>query len=182
MITFLVCALAIVGCRNSISGKSNTCWTKLSRCLPSVVVRIYLDGCFLRYDNYNFYAKATNGARDDVNCSGGEVQEDGRAGLGESVGRVVERVVSVAVGEGGGGGGGFGYPETKFRQPMKGIYCSRARKDEENCCLFLVICDDGKTKKRGEKRGSRPRTKAKKGEESHIRFVKTQKCPCPMHA
>ncbi|KAJ1412166.1 Serine-threonine/tyrosine-protein kinase, catalytic domain [Sesbania bispinosa] len=43
--------------------------TKLPRCLPSLSARIYLDGCFLRYDNYSFYSEDTDPLRDTVNCS-----------------------------------------------------------------------------------------------------------------
>ncbi|XP_027358759.1 cysteine-rich receptor-like protein kinase 42 [Abrus precatorius] len=79
--------------------------TKLPRCIPSVAARIYLDGCFLRYDNYSFYSEDTDPLRDTVNCTsqyGSVVSEAERLKLVESVGKVVDNVVRVAVTEGGG--------------------------------------------------------------------------------
>ncbi|RDX70228.1 Cysteine-rich receptor-like protein kinase 42, partial [Mucuna pruriens] len=89
--------------------------TKLPRCLPSVSARIYLDGCFLRYDNYSFYSEETNPLRDTVNCTsqhGAAVDEAQRLELQERVGRVVDSVASVAVAK----GGGFAVGE------VKGVY------------------------------------------------------------
>ena len=77
--------------------------TKLPRCLPSVSARIYLDGCFLRYDNYSFYTEDTDPLRDTVNCTSqyGAVVGDGeKLVFAESVAKVVESVVRVAVNEG----------------------------------------------------------------------------------
>jgi len=78
--------------------------TKLPRCLPSVSGHIYLDGCFLRYDNYSFYTEDTDPLRDTVNCTtqyggvaGGEAE---RLVFGNSVGKVVDNVVRVAGNEG----------------------------------------------------------------------------------
>ncbi|RDX84483.1 Cysteine-rich receptor-like protein kinase 42, partial [Mucuna pruriens] len=79
--------------------------TKLPGCLPSVSARIYLDGCFLRYDNYSFYTEYTDPLRDTVNCTsqyGAVVDEAERLVFGDSVGKVVESVMRVAVTEGGG--------------------------------------------------------------------------------
>ncbi|XP_027350792.1 cysteine-rich receptor-like protein kinase 42 isoform X2 [Abrus precatorius] len=64
--------------------------TKLPRCLPSVSARIYLDGCFLRYDNYNFYSESTDPSRDTVNCTS-------QVELQMSVGRLVDSVTALAV-------------------------------------------------------------------------------------
>ncbi|CAN0904233.1 Cysteine-rich receptor-like protein kinase 42 [Linum grandiflorum] len=44
--------------------------TKLPRCLPSVSARIYLDGCFLRYDNYSFYRESVSPSLDNFTCKG----------------------------------------------------------------------------------------------------------------
>ncbi|KAL2320130.1 hypothetical protein Fmac_029099 [Flemingia macrophylla] len=83
--------------------------TKLPRCLPSVAARIYLDGCFLRYDTYDFYEQPTDAAADALNCSAvGPPSPQ----LEERVGRVVQRVVEAA----GGGGGRFGVGE------VEGVY------------------------------------------------------------
>ncbi|KAK7316472.1 hypothetical protein VNO77_35530 [Canavalia gladiata] len=79
--------------------------TKLPRCLPSVSARIYLDGCFLRYDNYSFYSEDTDPLRDTVNCTsqyGSVVDEAERLEFVNNVGKVVDNVVRIAVTEGGG--------------------------------------------------------------------------------
>ncbi|KAG2383810.1 Cysteine-rich receptor-like protein [Vigna angularis] len=76
--------------------------TKLPRCVPSVSGHIYLDGCFLRYDNYSFYSEDTDPLRDTVNCTTqyGGVAGEAEVVFGKSVGKVVENVVRVAVNEG----------------------------------------------------------------------------------
>ncbi|KAE9605114.1 putative non-specific serine/threonine protein kinase [Lupinus albus] len=92
--------------------------TKLPHCLPSVSARIYLDGCFLRYDNYSFYSEHIDPLRDTVNCTsqhGAMVDEAERLRLEKSVAEVVDRVVMVAVGKKG-SGGGFGVAE------VEGVY------------------------------------------------------------
>ncbi|XP_047182161.1 cysteine-rich receptor-like protein kinase 42 isoform X2 [Vigna umbellata] len=89
--------------------------TKIPRCLPSVSARIYLDGCFLRYDNYSFYAEVSDPLRDTVNCTsqhGTVVDKTERLELEESVGRVVETVTNRALAN----GGGFGVGE------VEGVY------------------------------------------------------------
>ncbi|KAF5479636.1 hypothetical protein F2P56_000443 [Juglans regia] len=74
--------------------------TNLPRCLPSISARIYLDGCFLRYDNYSFYHEATNPLIDNVNCSA----KNGMVGDGvarfefvRTVGFVIGNVTRAAV-------------------------------------------------------------------------------------
>lgn len=42
--------------------------TKLPLCLPSLSGRIYLDGCFLRYDNYSFYQESVSSSFDTFKC------------------------------------------------------------------------------------------------------------------
>ncbi|KDP31073.1 hypothetical protein JCGZ_11449 [Jatropha curcas] len=42
---------------------------KLPRCVPKSAGRIYLDGCFLRYDSYSFFNESVNSKYDAVNCS-----------------------------------------------------------------------------------------------------------------
>ena len=42
--------------------------TKLPRCLPAVSARIFLDGCFLRYDNHSFFHEAVDEEYDKVTC------------------------------------------------------------------------------------------------------------------
>lgn len=41
---------------------------KLPRCLPATSARIYLNGCFIRYDNYNFFHEAIDPMNDAVVC------------------------------------------------------------------------------------------------------------------
>lgn len=43
--------------------------TRIPRCLPSVSARIFLDGCFLRYDNYSFFHESVSSSLDNVSCS-----------------------------------------------------------------------------------------------------------------
>lgn len=38
-------------------------------CLPADSALIFLDGCFLRYDNYNFFNESVNSKTDAVNCT-----------------------------------------------------------------------------------------------------------------
>lgn len=40
----------------------------LSRCLPKVAGRIFLDGCFLRYDNYGFFKESLDNSHDMKVC------------------------------------------------------------------------------------------------------------------
>ncbi|KAL5572758.1 hypothetical protein UlMin_022355 [Ulmus minor] len=54
--------------------------TRLPRCLPAVSARIYLDGCFLRYDNYSFYQESTDPFLDRANCSSSSVMVDDESG------------------------------------------------------------------------------------------------------
>jgi hypothetical protein len=85
--------------------------TKLPRCLPSTSACIYLDGCFLRYDNYSFYRESVNPLIDTVNCSsesGLVVDEVARVEFVNSVGFVIENVTRTAVTN-----GGFGLAEVK---------------------------------------------------------------------
>ncbi|MED6126520.1 hypothetical protein PIB30_079316, partial [Stylosanthes scabra] len=72
--------------------------TTLPRCLPSFSARIYLDGCFLRYDRYRFYSEDTDAIRDTVNCTGGNVEGVAHDRI---VGRVIDGVVLKVVANGG---------------------------------------------------------------------------------
>ncbi|XP_015879316.1 cysteine-rich receptor-like protein kinase 42 [Ziziphus jujuba] len=88
--------------------------TKLPRCLPSISARIYLDGCFLRYDNYSFYKETTDTSRDTVNCSSKYAVLDDQSGKSQFVKNVkfvVNNVTSIALKN-----GGFGVAE------VKGVY------------------------------------------------------------
>ncbi|KAM7279696.1 hypothetical protein ACFE04_006830 [Oxalis oulophora] len=88
------------------------CRTKVPRCLPNDAARIYLDGCFLRYDNYSFYGESVKGGFDTVKCSdenvtlSSEVEKvEFRNKVGFAVGNVSESAVrneGFGVGEVGG--------------------------------------------------------------------------------
>lgn len=43
--------------------------TRLPHCLPALSGRVYLDGCFLRYDRYDFFGESVDPVRDSVNCT-----------------------------------------------------------------------------------------------------------------
>ncbi|XP_038905701.1 cysteine-rich receptor-like protein kinase 42 [Benincasa hispida] len=77
--------------------------TSLPRCLPAVSARIFLDGCFLRYDNYSFYKESTDSLRDSVNCTSelGKIDESERLGFGKNVRVVSETVTRTAMEKGG---------------------------------------------------------------------------------
>ncbi|XP_030531007.1 cysteine-rich receptor-like protein kinase 42 [Rhodamnia argentea] len=83
--------------------------TKLPRCLPSPAARIYFDGCFLRYDRYDFFAEAVDPGYDSANCSSDRGLIDGpaREGFAATVGLAVGNATRAA----GGGGRGFGVAE-----------------------------------------------------------------------
>ncbi|KAK7365179.1 hypothetical protein VNO80_14037 [Phaseolus coccineus] len=112
--------------------------TKLPRCLPSVSAHIYLDGCFLRYDNYSFYTEDTDPLRDTVNCTtqyGVMAGEAERLVFGNSVGKVVENVVRVAVNEGRGFAVGEGegvYALAQCWKTVRGKGCRDCLKKAEN--------------------------------------------------
>ncbi|CAJ1946683.1 unnamed protein product [Sphenostylis stenocarpa] len=118
--------------------------TKLPRCLPSVSAHIFLDGCFLRYDNYSFYTEDTEPVRDTVNCTtqyGPVAGEAERLVFGDSVGKVVESVVRVAVNEGRGFAVGEGegvYALAQCWKTVRGKGCSdclRKAGNEVRRCL-----------------------------------------------
>ncbi|KAJ6302008.1 hypothetical protein OIU77_016168 [Salix suchowensis] len=74
--------------------------TKLPRCLPSLSSRIYLDGCFLRYDNYSFYQESVSSSFDTFNCGdeyfhagGGGNYLEFSTGVGDAVGNVTVQAV-----------------------------------------------------------------------------------------
>ncbi|GAV67943.1 Pkinase domain-containing protein/Stress-antifung domain-containing protein [Cephalotus follicularis] len=88
--------------------------TKLPRCLPSLSALIFLDGCFLRYDNYSFYNESVSTQLDTVTCSASNVSivgENERLEFNKSVGFAVGNVSKIAVRD-----GGFGTVE------VKGVY------------------------------------------------------------
>ncbi|ESQ46953.1 hypothetical protein EUTSA_v10027683mg [Eutrema salsugineum] len=65
---------AMVQCHNDLSPSDcQLCYaiarTRLPRCLPSSSARIFLDGCFLRYETYEFYGESISAASDRYSCS-----------------------------------------------------------------------------------------------------------------
>ncbi|MQM07732.1 hypothetical protein Taro_040572 [Colocasia esculenta] len=79
------------------------CRTRLPRCLPNVSARVFLDGCFLRYDSYPFYSEAVDPALDTAVCGGTRVggvpgeEEPWRRGVVGLLGNLTE----AAAGNGG---------------------------------------------------------------------------------
>ncbi|KAA8530216.1 hypothetical protein F0562_004925 [Nyssa sinensis] len=73
--------------------------TRLPRCLPAISARIYLDGCFLRYDNYSFFNESIDPSRDTVNCSSsdGNTTNNKTLEFNQSVGLLIDNVTKTAV-------------------------------------------------------------------------------------
>ena len=75
-------------------------WTKLPKCLPNNSARIYLDGCFLRYDTYSFFTEALNEKHDTVKCGlPMDVSKDKyiEVEFGKRIDQVVRNVIDTAV-------------------------------------------------------------------------------------
>lgn len=72
--------------------------TRLPRCLPTVSGRIFLDGCFLRYDSYGFFNESVDPAWDRVNCNSSVGATSG-VGLDfeKNVGELIDNVTASAV-------------------------------------------------------------------------------------
>ncbi|KAL3526076.1 hypothetical protein ACH5RR_014448 [Cinchona calisaya] len=76
--------------------------TRLPRCLPAVSARIYLDGCFLRYDDHNFFNESVDPIRDTFNCkSSAGVANREAASFGRNVKELIENVSVAALMNGG---------------------------------------------------------------------------------
>ncbi|KAL3833139.1 hypothetical protein ACJIZ3_007875 [Penstemon smallii] len=90
--------------------------TRLPRCIPSFSGRIFLDGCFLRYDNYDFFDESVDSVLDRVNCNS---SAGGGRGVGvgweRNVGEMIDDLTASAVVNGGyavrGSKGVFGLAE-----------------------------------------------------------------------
>ncbi|KAF7135330.1 hypothetical protein RHSIM_Rhsim08G0174200 [Rhododendron simsii] len=91
--------------------------TKIPHCLPASRGRIYLEGCFIRYDDYEFYDESVNAMYDSDLCSGSNKRLKGRE-EGEDFGKRVEAavmsVMEVALGS---RVGGFGSAEESSEAP-----------------------------------------------------------------
>ncbi|KAI3981511.1 hypothetical protein MKX01_007438, partial [Papaver californicum] len=75
--------------------------TRLPRCIPSVSGRVYLDGCFLRYDNYSFFGEAVDKKHDKVVCgkpfSSIAKQDYSKLELTQSVNELIHNVTRIAI-------------------------------------------------------------------------------------
>ncbi|KAG7543985.1 Protein kinase-like domain superfamily [Arabidopsis thaliana x Arabidopsis arenosa] len=65
---------ALIQCHHDLSPSDcQLCYaiarTRLPRCLPSSSARIFLDGCFLRYETYEFYDESVSNTSDSYSCS-----------------------------------------------------------------------------------------------------------------
>ncbi|XP_010027455.2 cysteine-rich receptor-like protein kinase 42 [Eucalyptus grandis] len=75
--------------------------TRIPRCLPSFG-RLYLDGCFLRYDGYDFYNETVDPTHDMLNCSSNStVPAERAAEFSKRVDQVLRNVSASAVQNGG---------------------------------------------------------------------------------
>ncbi|KAF8408272.1 hypothetical protein HHK36_007421 [Tetracentron sinense] len=85
--------------------------TKLSHCIPSDSGRIYLDGCFLRYDNYSFFKETVDKQKDTVKCNspnGVGAKKYMKLEFAKKIDQVIDNVTESAVRN-----GGFGVAEVK---------------------------------------------------------------------
>ncbi|XP_076912495.1 cysteine-rich receptor-like protein kinase 42 [Bidens hawaiensis] len=81
--------------------------TAVPGCLPRTSGRIFLDGCFVRYDNTSFFQQAVDPATDTRNCTSSLVNNNnnnnwddfggGVVEFNRSVGELVENVTNLAV-------------------------------------------------------------------------------------
>ncbi|KAJ0807046.1 putative non-specific serine/threonine protein kinase [Helianthus annuus] len=75
--------------------------TAIPGCLPRTSGRIFLDGCFVRYDNYSFFQEAVDPTTDAKNCSSSLFTSKYLSEYNQSVGELVENITQVAVSNGG---------------------------------------------------------------------------------
>lgn len=68
---------------------------KANRCLPSDSARIFLDGCFLRYDNYDFFGEAIDPIHDKFNCSARHLDDESLSKQFEE--KVIEVITNVTI-------------------------------------------------------------------------------------
>uniref|UniRef100_A0A6N2MD59 Protein kinase domain-containing protein n=1 Tax=Salix viminalis TaxID=40686 RepID=A0A6N2MD59_SALVM len=74
---------------------------KLPRCLPATSARIYLNGCFIRFDKYNFFHEAIDPMNDAVVC--GEPKHpltDSILKFKKRIASVIHNVTAMALGNG----------------------------------------------------------------------------------
>lgn len=74
--------------------------TILPKCYPQNGGRIFLDGCFMRAENYSFYHEF-KGPEDTVLCGNATTKRNNSAAFGHEVRQVVREAVAAAPGNGG---------------------------------------------------------------------------------
>ncbi|XAR58208.1 Non-specific serine/threonine protein kinase [Bertholletia excelsa] len=70
--------------------------TRIPHCLPSTSARLYLDGCFIWYDNYNFLNESTDPVHDLANYSSDTVDLAKDVVFKRRVGQLIENVTEAA--------------------------------------------------------------------------------------
>ncbi|KAJ9562938.1 hypothetical protein OSB04_008098 [Centaurea solstitialis] len=123
--------------------------TAVPNCLPRTSGRYFLDGCFIRYDNYSFFNESIDPIRDSRNCNSSIVGGGGGGGFGDfrggelefrrNVGELVENVSGIAVRDGGFGVLGFGgvYGLAQCWESLRGDECrvclEKAKREVGGC-------------------------------------------------
>ncbi|KAL6994370.1 hypothetical protein U1Q18_012474 [Sarracenia purpurea var. burkii] len=79
--------------------------TRLPHCLPSISARIYLDGCFIRYESFNFFNESVDPVGDTVSCGSSGDETAGyvatELGFERRVGELIGNVTESAASKGG---------------------------------------------------------------------------------
>ncbi|MCL7051865.1 hypothetical protein MKW94_001200 [Papaver nudicaule] len=97
---------ALASCMEDLSNSDcllcfTECQTKIPRCMSSTSGRIYLDGCFLRFDNYSFFQEAVDEKHDKVVCGKpfSSITKEGfsKSGFTQSVNELIHNVTRIAV-------------------------------------------------------------------------------------
>ncbi|XVE84004.1 hypothetical protein DITRI_Ditri16bG0134000 [Diplodiscus trichospermus] len=97
---------ALVQCHQDLS--QNDCLqcyavsrSRIPRCLPNLSARLFLDGCFLRYDNYSFFQESVSSRFDNFSCSTNNFTASGEGLFGRSVDYAIGNVTRIALRNGG---------------------------------------------------------------------------------
>ncbi|KAH6830478.1 cysteine-rich RLK protein 42 [Perilla frutescens var. hirtella] len=115
--------------------------TRLPRCLPAIGGRIFLDGCFLRYDSYAFFNESVDPAWDAVNCNSTAANTTlPEAEFRRNVVELIDNLTVVAVADGRfaveGGKGVFGLAECWNTVNKEGCRACLAKANREiRSCL-----------------------------------------------
>lgn len=111
--------------------------TRVPRCLPNPG-RLYLDGCFIRYDEYDFYNETVDPIHDMVKCADANVtsQEGGGGSLfADRVEKVLRNVTGKALGVrvGGSDEGMFGVDGIKGAYALAQCWSTLSREQCREC-------------------------------------------------